>query len=258
MRLSIFLPALLASVAPLLAAAGNYRPQVEIYDRTEHRTLPLYTHGGALYVAGEPGHQYQLRIRNRSDERLLAVTSVDGVNVITGKTAEPQQTGYVLQPWEDMNIEGWRKSMDDVATFYFTHPANSYAARTGRAANIGVIGVAVFREIQPCCPDEPYDELAANAPEARRDDAAPQREESNTSSRGRVREKLGTGHGHREQSRAQYVDFQRASEQPEETVVIYYDSKRNLLARGIIPKHRHAENDRRPNPFPQGGFVPDP
>jgi hypothetical protein len=259
MRLSMFLPALLASALPLLSHAGNYQPQVEIYDRTDHRTLPVYLHGGDRYVAGEPGHQYELRVRNPSGERVLAVTSVDGVNVITGKTADPQQTGYVLQPWEDLSIEGWRKSMDDVATFYFTRLSNSYAARTGRRANVGVIGVAVFREYQPCCRNAPQEDLAASSPEARSDDARPAREESKASSQGRVKEKLGTGHGHREQSHAQYVDFQRASDRPEETVVIYYDSKQNLLAQGIIPKHRHyAENDRRPNPFPQGGFVPDP
>jgi hypothetical protein len=227
---------------------------VELYDRTDRRTLPVHEHGGRLYVAGEPGHQYEIRLRNRSSERLLAVTSVDGVNVISGETAETGQSGYVLSPWDSVEIDGWRKSMDQVATFYFTRLSNSYAARTGRPQNVGVIGVALFRERQHCCPrylnEEPA-EIAPAEPLARDEAdtaAAPSRQSS--------REKLGTGHGHRETSPVEYVDFQRASSAPEETIVIYYDSTRNLLARGILPEPRKYA-DRRPSPFPNE-FVPDP
>jgi len=74
------------------------------------------------------------------------VTSVDGVNVISGATAAPSQSGYVLDPWGSVEIAGWRKSFDDVATFFFTDLGNSYAARTGRPDDVGVIGVAVFEE----------------------------------------------------------------------------------------------------------------
>ena len=36
--------------------------------------------------------------------------------------------------------------MQRIAAFYFTELENSYAARTGRPDNVGVIGVAVFRK----------------------------------------------------------------------------------------------------------------
>jgi hypothetical protein len=230
------------------------RAGVEIYDRTDHRSLPIHAHEGRLYVAGEPGHQYEIRVRNRSSERLLAVTSVDGVNVISGETAETGQSGYVLSPWDSVEIDGWRKSTDEVATFYFTRLSNSYAARTGRPENVGVIGVALFRERQRCCRHHTFEDRAAAAP------AEPlAREEADTavrSSRQQAREKLGTGHGHRETSPVEYVDFQRASTTPEETIVIYYDSRKNLLARGVILESgKYAE--RRPQPFPNE-FVPDP
>src|ERR1035437_2501749 len=42
--------------------------------------------------------------------------------------------------------------MDEVAAFVFANEAESYAARTGRPDNVGVVGVAVFREkrhVQP-------------------------------------------------------------------------------------------------------------
>jgi hypothetical protein len=216
---------------------------IEIYDRSDHRTLPIHQFKGRWYVAGEPGHQYEIRLRNRSSERLLAVTSVDGVNVISGETAKTGQSGYVLSPWDSVEIDGWRKSMDEVATFYFTRLSNSYAARTGRPDNVGVIGVAVFRERQR----RPnfLEERAASAPaQPRAPDEA------------RASDKLGTGHGHRETSPVEYVEFQRASSTPEETIIIYYDSTRNLLARGVIPEPgKYA--DRRPQPFPNE-FVPDP
>jgi hypothetical protein len=65
---------------------------------------------------------------------------------------------------------------------------------------------------------------------------------------------LGTGHGRREHSPARYVEFERASNSPAETLALFYDSYRNLVARGVlrepVPMAPH------PRPFP--GFVPDP
>lgn len=252
---------ILATALPWQAQASHDRApayihrwaRVEVFDRTAGHPLPIYVHRDRLYVAGEAGHQYELRITNRTNERLLAVTSVDGVNVISGKTAHEQQSGYVLDPWGGVDVEGWRKNLDEVATFYFTRLADSYAARTGRPENVGVIGVAVFREQRLCCYRPHFSGErttgAAPAPSAQADEKGLSREEN---------ERLGTGHGHREDSRAHYVDFERASSTPEETIVIYYDSRKNLMARGVIREsHRYAEQTR-PNPFPEGMFAPDP
>ncbi len=261
--------AIFAGLLPLLAPgpahAGRDHPpayfqrwaKVEIFDRTAGHTLPVYVHRDRLYVAGEPGHQYELRLNNRSGERLLAVTSVDGVNVITGKTADEQQSGYVLDAWNGVEVEGWRKNLDEVATFYFTRLSDSYAARTGRPENVGVIGVAVFREHQPCCRHVPFEDRAAagNAPAPT---AQAEAQSADEYSLRRERGKLGTGHGHREDSPAHYVDFKRASSTPDETIVIYYDSRKNLAARGVIREsHRYADQGD-PNPFPEGMFAPDP
>jgi hypothetical protein len=247
------------------AAHAGALADLEVYDRTAGRTLPIYEHEGRLYVAGEPRHQYELRIRNSSAGRLLAVTSVDGVNVISGETAAQQQSGYVLGSWDSVRVEGWRKNLDEVATFYFTRLADSYAARTGRPHDVGVIGVALFREhrphYKPCCGPWREDRAAAPsaAPEASAqaaDDAELQSDSSGARQR-RSEEKLGTGHGHREASPAQYVDFKRASSTPDETIVIYYDSRKNLVAQGVLPQPKRWYADRRPDPFPNG-FVPDP
>jgi hypothetical protein len=268
--------ALIASFAGGLAHAGSLA-DLEIYDRTAGQSLPIYEHEGRLYVAGEPRHQYELRVRNSSGGRVLAVASVDGVNVITGETAAQEQSGYVLGRWDSVRIEGWRKSLDEVATFYFTRLADSYAARTGRPNDVGVIGVALFRERrqyfeQPCCRPFREDQSAApsSAPEPTAqaaDESARERDASGSRAQRRAESKspdsdksrkLGTGHWHREASPAQYVNFQRASSTPDETIVIYYDSRRNLVAQGVLPQpQRPWFAERRPDPFPNG-FVPDP
>jgi hypothetical protein len=256
-----FLFALVATAVPVMAHAGSLA-DLEVYDRTSGRTLPIYEHEGRLYVAGEPKHQYELRIRNSSAQRLLAVASVDGVNVITGQTAAQEQSGYVLGSWDSVRVEGWRKSLDEVATFYFTRLADSYAARTGRPNDVGVIGVALFREYQPpyqqpCCHRPWLEDRAQSAPSAAAPEASA-KAEADVGARDRSESKLGTGHGHREVSPAQYVDFRRASSTPDETIVIYYDSRRNLVAQGVLPQpQRPWMADRRPDPFPNG-FVPDP
>src|SRR5688572_13659684 len=68
-------------------ALGHGRlADVSVYDRSEARWLQVYRHDGRMYVEGKPGHEYQIRLANRLREDLLAVISVDGVNVITGQT----------------------------------------------------------------------------------------------------------------------------------------------------------------------------
>jgi hypothetical protein len=204
---------------------------LSVYDRTEGRQLAVHWHEGRAYVAGEPGNEYQVTLRSRSREEVLAVVSVDGINVITGQSADPAQSGYVLAPSGALEIRGWRKSLAQTAAFYFTSLPDSYAARTGRPDDVGVIGVAVFRKRQDL-PAAPISKSEARA----------------------AAQELGTGHGRREDSPARYVSFERATSAPAEVVTLYYDSYRNLLARGVIREPVPVAP--LPRPFP--GFAPDP
>lgn len=235
----------LALLAPLTAVAGQ-PAEVQIYDRNTGRILPVYWHGGERHVAGEPGHEYEIRIRNRSGGRILAVTSVDGVNVITGTTASPQQSGYVIGPRGSVDIDGWRKSLDEVAAFYFTSLPDSYAARSGRPDNVGVIGIALFNERR-------------TRPIPLHDQSAPAETRESPAARARPDrdDRLGTGHGERRDSAATWTNFRRAGKHPDAVVRIYYDSHSNLVARGIIPQPEYRYARRIPNPFPNA-FVPDP
>ena len=128
------------------AGAVGALADITVYDRAENRTLPVYFHDGRHYIVGRPGNEYQVNVRNNQPNEVLAVISVDGVNAVSGETANWTQSGYVLSPYTSFGIKGWRKSMQRTAAFFFTQHENSYAARTGRPDNVGVIGVAVFRK----------------------------------------------------------------------------------------------------------------
>ncbi|MCB1575406.1 MAG: hypothetical protein KDI80_15650, partial [Xanthomonadales bacterium] len=129
--------ALLALSAASPVFAGNLL-DLAVVDRDTGTTLRTYMSDGRLYVAGKPGHRYAVRMVNRTGGRLLAVLSVDGVNAVSGETANANQSGYVLGPWESTEINGWRKNLNEIAQFNFTALPDSYAAQTGRPMNVGV------------------------------------------------------------------------------------------------------------------------
>ena len=128
------------------AFAGGQLGSIDVVTRPDGRVLPVYGKDGRSFVVGTPGQEYGIRVCNTTGDRVLAVMSVDGVNVVSGETASPAQSGYVLSGHECADINGWRKSLASTAAFYFTELPDAYATRTGRPENVGVIGVAFFRE----------------------------------------------------------------------------------------------------------------
>lgn len=284
---------LLAGFSGAAGAVGGIA-DVTVYDRVENRTLPIHHHNGRYYVVGKPGNEYQIRIANRGRQEILTVVSVDGVNAVSGETANWDQTGYVLGNYQAFDLRGWRKSMDRIAAFFFTEHQNSYAARTGRPHNVGVIGVAVFRKkyeppvridppVRPIPRPRgespwPYsgDSPASSAPMERDSARAEESPMAGRSAQGapasaagdraapeagatrapRQPSRLGTGHGRIEESHITYYNFERATSSPAEIITIHYDTYENLLAQGVIqPTPVYARPT--PTPFP-GQFVPDP
>ncbi len=246
--------ALLAFGIGSASARMPHRPppslvDVKIIDRTTNQSLETWRHEGRLYVVGVPGNRYAISLRNRTGKRVLTVLSVDGVNALSGQTALTSQRGYVLRAGQAYEIAGWRKSPSEVAAFYFTRLSDSYAARTDRPENVGVIGIAVYREYEPP-PPVPYDVEESRAPGGRSVKKAARAAPAAT-------ESIGTGHGERIESHTTTVDFRRASTSPAQVIRIYYDTHDNLVARGIIPK-RHPPKPHQPQAFPGEGYVPDP
>jgi hypothetical protein len=256
------LAAALLAAASLSAQAVGRMADLAIHDRSTGRELPVHWHEGRAYVVGKPGSEYQVVVRNRRGEDLLAVVSVDGVNVLDGRTAASSQGGYIVSPGQRLDIKGWRKSLGEVASFYFTSLGDSYAARTDRPDNVGVIGVALFRRAPRYQPYpepkavEPWGHPGRKEAPAQSDSAGSlsKRHAPQAESRAAPSAPLGTGHGRREESHAYYTEFERATREPEETIAIYYDSYRNLVAQGVL---RNYAGPRDPQPFPSG-FAPDP
>jgi hypothetical protein len=251
----LFLAALLAATAcgPLSA-----RPLVElsIVDRDSGQWLQPVRFHGQRWVPGVPGHRYSVRMTNTTGERVLVVLSIDGVNAVSGQTAAPSQGGYVLAPWESADIDGWRKSLDEVAQFVFTDIDAAYATRTGRPDNVGVIGIAAFREARPIAEAPPPPMLrdearAAAAPSAK---AARANEAADAAA---APQRIGTGHGERQWAPVARTGFERASDQPDQVTQLRYDDTDTLIARGILRRRCCEWRPRGPRAFP-GGFVPDP
>jgi hypothetical protein len=250
--------ALILAAHAMPAAAVGTLADVQVVDRVTGETLPVHWHDGRWWVAGTPGNRYAVRLANPGGGRVLAVLSVDGINAVSGETAAPEQSGYVLAGGANALITGWRKDLTRVAAFEFTALPASYAARTGRPDNVGVIGVALFRE-RPREVVPPVTSREA-APAERRNEASA---DAVGSTQRRAAEAtaalpaspLGTGHGRSERSVTRFTDFERAQVVPNEIIAIHYDSRDNLIARGVLPRPRPQTS---PNPFPAAGWVPDP
>ena len=134
---------------PLVATshADNPAPyQVDLL-ASDGTPLETYQRGRRFYVLGQTGDRYSIRVTNPTAERIEAVISVDGLDVIDGESADfVHKRGYVVQPYGQVVVDGFRTSTTQVAAFRFSDVSSSYAGRKGKARNVGVVGVAIFAE----------------------------------------------------------------------------------------------------------------
>ncbi len=226
--------------------------------------LPTFAHRGRAYVLGALGQRYLLRVRNQSARRVEVVASVDGHDVIDGRPSTFEKRGYLVEPWGELLIDGYRLSDASVAAFRFSSVPQSYAARKGDARDVGVIGMAVFperwRRYVP--PPEPYQPHPGPYPypgkspdrseapgasdqqppaEAQADaggappaaGAAPAPAPSRRAWPHEERRGLGTEFAEEHDSRVQRVHFERASVRPDTVLTLRYDDRAGLRALGI-------------------------
>lgn len=121
---------------------------------TDSGKLPMFRHDSRYYVRGRSGQAYRLVYHNNSANTYEVVASVDGLDVIDGSEASRYSSGYVLSPYDDLVIEGFRKSDEAVASFIFSKPSASYAANSeaGSINNTGVIGTVFYELYDPNAP----------------------------------------------------------------------------------------------------------
>jgi hypothetical protein len=216
------------------ALSGPY--SVEIVDEGGS-SLPTFQHAGRTYVLGALGQRYLLRVRNRSGQRIEVVTSVDGRDVIDGTPSSWSKRGYLVGPYEDVSIDGYRLNQSSVAAFRFSSVPRSYASQMGDAREVGVIGVAVFAERAPIYYPRPYPlRRAPSSPEGT--NGADSSEAPRAESKG-----LGTEFGEEHTSQVYSVHFERASSSPVAILSLRYDDRPGLLALGIdVDRHGWANS----------------
>ena len=145
-------------------AGGRVGSLVSVSLEVDGRPTPLYPApdgSGRYYLEAWRGARYALRIANRTGERLGVLLTVDGLNAISGERAPAGRAGgrmYVLYPWDETVVRGWRTSLEEVRQFTFVDEERSYAARSGKAGGrLGWIEVEVYRERRPVArPYWPY------------------------------------------------------------------------------------------------------
>ncbi len=128
-----------------IAETANGFVSVQVIDAGGNPLAGL-AQGSRSYVVGRSGDRYRIRIINHSSERFEILATVDGLDVIDGRAGSYSKRGYLIDAYGTLDIDGFRRSSDAVAAFRFGSVRDSYAARTGSDRNVGVIGIAVFRE----------------------------------------------------------------------------------------------------------------
>ncbi len=220
------------------------------------RPVTEYHARGRTYVEALKGAEYELRVRNSSPDRVAVALSVDGLNTIDAKhTSAWNASKWVIEPYQTITISGWQMSSERARRFYFTNERDSYGAKLGQTANLGVISAVFYRERRQVRP-------VTQATPTYRDDrssssAAPKSKAAGESARAPDNraviptpddEYAATGIGRSVRHDVRWVEMELDSRAAAEVTIRYefYSGLRNL---GIIPK-RSREDAR--------GFSPEP
>ena len=120
---------------------------VSMHVQVNGRACKEYTHKGMSFIEARSGTNYTVKIKNDNPYRVMAVLSVDGLDVVTGKPAEETNTGYIIDAYSSLDVKGYRISDDNSASFIFTSKGKSYVQQAkSNATNAGVIGLRTFKE----------------------------------------------------------------------------------------------------------------
>jgi hypothetical protein len=262
--------------------------------RDDGELLPTYGHAGRFYVQGDADDRYIIRIVNPTARRVEAVVTVDGLDVIDGENGDLRKRGYVVPAYGETQIEGFRTSQSDVATFRFSSVGDSYAGQSGRPRNVGVIAVALFEE-QPrpeppimvgerppyrpqprpyhgddsASADRPAagspankaagDDGRASAAPAAASQVAPEGRVSPGAAAPRERPGLGTEFGEQRMSAASFTRFVRAPGRPVAIAELRYNDAAGLIALGIpvqrLPDAGEIYTRETADPFPGDHFA---
>lgn len=218
--------------------------------------LEEYAARGRRYVEALEGAEYELRIRNPLGVRVAVALSVDGLNTIDARrTSAMNASKWVIQPYGTITIRGWQMSSERARRFYFTTERDSYGAKLGQTANLGVISAVFFRERQPLViappPREERPIPLGRGDERGESRRAPQSQSGiardNSSSAGTARPKsaeaypapdddyAATGIGRNVHNDVRWVNME-LQPRPVSEVTIRYEYRAALVRLGILPR----------------------
>lgn len=136
-----------ASVFPEPDVTARRTGELDVQVLVDGRPVNQYAARGRRYVEAMKGAEYELRISNSLPVRVAVALSVDGLNTIDARrTTSREASKWVIEPYQTITISGWQMSSARARRFYFTSERDSYAAKLGRAADLGVISAVFFRE----------------------------------------------------------------------------------------------------------------
>lgn len=210
---------------------------------------------GRRYVEAVAGAEYELLIRNPTPSRVAVALSVDGLNTIDARrTTSWEASKWVIEPYQTIRLSGWQMSSRHARRFYFTTERDSYAARLGRAADLGLINAVFYRELAP----RPY---PVTPPPAQRDERLPR--EMGTSRGGATaaprpdERHAATGIGRPVDHDVTWVRME-LERRPAAEVALRYEYRDALLRLGVIPRPRRDDDDALRRRERARGFSPEP
>jgi hypothetical protein len=285
--LSLALVALLcaASVASAQSSGAHdgriWRPQYGGFDVdvvVGGGTLEALYGRGRRYVEAREGAEYELVLRNPLPVRVAVALSVDGLNTIDARrTSAWDASKWVIEPYGTIRISGWQMSSSHARRFYFTNERDSYAAKIGRASDLGVITAVFYREQSarpyPVTPP-PYEDEDMRRPrdrsEAPKEKNAPEQGESRSNSAGRGAttarpqrddDYAATGIGRSVEHDVTWIQM-RLERSPASEISIRYEYHNALVRLGILPRPWTDDNAlrrrERARGFSDPNYCPEP
>jgi len=200
--------------------------------------IPIFDdyRNGKKWIEARKDSIFSIKIENSSYNRVLAVISVDGLNVINAKHEDPHNsTGYIINSNSSIVVPGWLIDQEKVREFVFTERGTSYAKKIGAdQSNIGVIGAAIFPE-KPryhlsTWNSQPTFSYSFSNGYNYSNGAVPITATNFTEKL--YRSDVSVGSGEYQNYNTEEVSFNR--DKLETTLVIYYENKEKLIEMGIL------------------------
>jgi hypothetical protein len=273
-------------------------PLIQVKVLVNGKPIQEYHKDQQTFIEGRKGSNFELYLKNLTGRRLLVHPTVDGLSCMTGEEASrnDHSNGYVLNAYQEMTVPGWRLDNDSVARFFFAGEGKSYAEKTGRPLNKGVIAAAIWEEKRwSWCSKDPiwFTNTEVNIPNisfgsttcgysnphgiagndvdavyscnvSHQEPTSGDLFSPKNVARGQSEmftqpetQNLGTGFGKQAEHKVYEVHFVPEQEEPNAVAVIYYDDFRGLQKRGIKVQKIRDRRPGLPNPFPRGtGCTP--